>query len=179
MPRPLRFIALRIFMPCIPALFGGIGCKKTPAPAPSPARFCDQDLSGLWVNSSDAHLAYRLRDHGDVVRGEFLERQGEGGVRRGGEPILFELHRADASVAGVMRTQGASPGGRICPVEYGTQVTDCKPDALQVTVEMSADIGEDCKRMRLPDGGEPQPNLAEFRFERAGPSDGGGMGDGG
>src|SRR5947209_1419420 len=123
MPRPLRFSALRIFMPCIPALFGGVGCKKAPAPPPSPARFCDQDLSGLWLNSSDTHLAYRLRDHGDVVRGEFLERQGDGGLKAPDEPILFELHRADASVAGVTRTMGAYPGRRACQVECGTRGT--------------------------------------------------------
>jgi hypothetical protein len=155
MPRVFPLVAL-----CV-----ALGCKK-PAP-PAPARFCDQDLSGLWLNSSDPHLAYRFRDHGDVIRGEFLERQEDGGLQAPDEPILFELHRADASVAGVMRTQGPSRGGRICPVEYGTSVTDCKPDALQVTVEMSVNIGDDCKRVRLEDGGEPPPNLAEFRFERS------------
>ena len=152
MPRLLLFLAL-----------GLAACKKPSAPA----RFCDQDLSGLWLNSSDTRLAYRFRDQGDAVRGEFLERQQDGGLKSPDEPILFELHRGDASVAGVMRTQGASPGGRICPVEYGTRITDCKPDALQVAVEMSANIGEDCKRSRLPDGGEVPPDLAEFRFERA------------
>src|SRR5690242_15477597 len=33
------------------------GCKKAPPPQP---RFCDQDLSGLWLNSSDWHFAYRF-----------------------------------------------------------------------------------------------------------------------
>lgn len=153
MPRLLALVAL-----CV-------ACKK--APPPAPARFCDQDLSGVWLNSSDNHLAYRFRDHGEVIRGEFLQRQDDGGLTPPDDPILFELHRADASVAGVMRTQGPSPGGRICPVEYGTNVTDCKPDALQVVVEMSANIDDDCKRAKLEDGGEIPPNLAEFRFERA------------
>jgi hypothetical protein len=36
-----------------------------------------------------------------------------------------------------------------------------------VVVEMSAQIDDECKRKRLPDGGEMPPNLSEFRFERA------------
>ena len=104
-----------------------VACKKTP---PAPARFCDQDLTGLWLNSSDTRLAYRFRDHGEVVRGEFLERQPDGGLQAPDDPILFELHRTDAGLGGVMRAQGPSPSGRICPVEYGTCVSEFKPDAL-------------------------------------------------
>jgi hypothetical protein len=139
-------------------------CKKNP---PAQARFCNQDLSGVWLNSSDTRLAYRLRDHGEVVRGEVVERQPDGGLLPPEEPILFELHRGDASVAGVMRTRGSSPGGRDCAVEYGTRISDCKPDSVQVVVEMSASIDDDCNRVKQPDGGEVTPNLSEFRFERA------------
>jgi len=141
-----------------------VACRKSP---PAPARFCDQDLTGLWLNASDTRLAYRFRDHGEVIRGEFLERQPDGGLQAPDDPILFELHRTDAGLGGVMRTQGPSPSGRICPVEYGTSVSECKPDALQVVVEMSAQIDDECKRTRLPDGGERPPDLSEFRFDRA------------
>ena len=141
-----------------------VACKKS---SPAAARFCDQDLTGIWFNSSDTSFAYRFRDHGEVIRGEFLERQADGGLQAPDDPILFELHRTDGGLGGVMRSQGASASGRICPVEYGTSISDCKPDALQVVVETSVQVDDECKRKRLPDGGEMQPNLSEFRFERA------------
>ncbi|TMB07071.1 MAG: hypothetical protein E6J64_06295 [Deltaproteobacteria bacterium] len=45
------------------------GCKRTPPPQP---RYCDQDLSGVWVNASDPAYGYRLEDHGESVRGKFF-----------------------------------------------------------------------------------------------------------
>lgn len=147
----------------LPALLLLSACKR---PAPPPAAFCEQDLSGLWVNSSDKHFAYRLRDHGGVVRGEFLTREDDGGLSKPDEPMLFELHRSDAGISGVMRTHGPSPGGRDCPVEYGFDVTVCQPEALQAQVEVAAHVTDECKRARLPDGGEIPPDLREFRIER-------------
>jgi hypothetical protein len=145
-------------------------CKK---PAP-PAAFCEQDLSGLWLNSSDKHFAYRLRDHGGVIRGEFLEAEDDGGMHPPDDPILFELHRTHDAVAGVMKATGQAPGGRTCPVEYGIRLSACRPEAVQAVVETSVQVDDDCKRFAPPDGGEEPPQLAEFRFERAPhPSDGG------
>jgi hypothetical protein len=135
-------------------------CKK-------PARFCDQDLSGVWLNSSDRHFAYRFRDDGGVVRGEFLERSDDGGLANPADPILFELHRTENAVAGVMRATDRTGGGRTCPVEFGIKLTSCGPDAVQAVVETSLPIGEDCKRKTAEDGGELSPSLAEYRFERA------------
>jgi hypothetical protein len=135
-------------------------CKK------GPQRFCDQDLSGLWLNSSDTHYAYRFRDQGGTLRGEFLERQYDGGLRTPGELIVFELQRTPDAVAGVMRATGTTPGGRTCPVEYGIRLTSCQSGALQAVVETAIDVGEDCKRKLFEDGGEVPPRLAEFRFER-------------
>jgi hypothetical protein len=141
-----------------------LACKRAPPPA---APFCDHDLSGLWLNSSDKHFAYRLRDHGGVVRGEFLERADDGGLSNPEEPMLFELHRTDGGVSGVMRGQGPSPSGRICPVEYGFDLTVCGEKALQAQVEMSAHVTDECKRLKFEDGGEPPPEVQEFRLERA------------
>jgi hypothetical protein len=144
-------------------------CKK-----PAPAATCDQDLSGLWLNSSDHHFAYRLRDHGGLVRGEFLERDDDGGLHPPDDPILFELHRSSDAVAGVMRATGQTPGGRTCPVEYGIRLSSCQAEAMQAVVETSVQVDENCKRLAAEDGGETQPQLAEFRFERLShPSDGG------
>src|SRR5450432_1960320 len=86
-------------------------CKRPAPPTPPVASFCDRDLSGVWVNSSDKHFAYRLRDHGGLVRGEFLERDDDGGLRKPDDPMLFELHRKGGGVSGVMRTHGPSPSG--------------------------------------------------------------------
>ena len=61
---------------------------------------------------------------------------------------------------------GTTAGGKTCPVEFSTRISDCKPDALQVVVEMSAPVGEDCKRISVPDAGAYPPDLREFRFER-------------
>ena len=149
-------------MPRILLLFAlCAACKK------GPQRFCDQDLSGLWLNSSDTHYAYRFRDQGGKLRGEFLESQDDGGLRTPDEPIVFELHRTPDAVAGVMRATGTTPGGRTCPVEYGIRLTSCQPGALQAVVETAIDVGEDCKRKLFEDGGEVPPRLAEFRFQRA------------
>ncbi len=129
-------------------------------------RFCDQDLSGLWVNSSDKHYAYSLRDDGGVVEGEFMERSEDGGLTRPAERNAFELKRSADSVAGVMKTTGTTAGGKNCPVEFATKISDCKPDAVQVVTEMSAPVGEDCRRISAPDGGGHEPDLREFRLER-------------
>jgi hypothetical protein len=136
-------------------------CKRPPPP------FCEQDLTGTWVNSSDKHFAYRLRDHGGVVRGEFMERDDDGGLTTPDEPMLFELHRGDAGISGVMRSRQQLPSGRLCPVEYGFDVTVCNAEAVQAQVEIAAHLNDECKRARLEDGGEIPPDLREFRIERS------------
>lgn len=140
-----------------------LGCRKTPPP---PARFCDQDLSGVWLNSSDKRFAYRLLDRNGAVTGEFLRRSEDGGVSKADEPVLFELRRTDAAVAGVMKMRGEAPSGKSCPVEYAIRLSSCRPDALQAVVETSAVIGEDCQRKTAEDGGQIPQELSEFRFER-------------
>src|SRR5712692_7774213 len=109
----------------IPALLLLAACKK-----PAPTRFCDQDLTGVWLNASDKHFAYRFRDHGDLIRGEFLERQEDGGLTNPPDPITFELHRIDTALAGVMR---ATESG--CAIEFGVDVTSCNEKSLQAQVE--------------------------------------------
>jgi len=135
-------------------------CKK-------PERFCDRDLSGLWLNSSDKHFAYRFREQDGAVRGEYLERGDDGGLKNPDDPVVFDLRRASDSVTGVMRGTGLTPGGRKCPVEYAIRLTSCQPDALQAQVETAVDVREDCRRAALEDGGLAPAQLAEFRFERA------------
>ena len=152
---------LVVFLCCLAAA----ACRKASPPQP---RFCDQDLSGLWLNSSDRHFAYHFREDGGVIRGDYLQREDDGGLSNPAEPITFELHRTNEAVSGVMRTTGESPSGRACPVEFETRISDCKTDALQVVVEVSAALGEDCKRTPAEDGGIVPRDLREFRFERAG-----------
>jgi hypothetical protein len=152
---------LIVFLACLAAA----ACRKASQPQP---RFCDQDFSGLWLNSSDRRFAYRFREDAGVIRGEYLQREDDGGLSNPAEPITFELRRTNEAVSGVMRTTGESPSGRACPVEFETRISDCKPDALQVVVEVSAALGEDCKRTPAADGGIAPRDLREFRFERAG-----------
>src|SRR5437763_14489403 len=99
-------------------------CKKRPAP-----RFCDQDLTGVWLNASDKHFAYRFRDHGDVVRGEFLQAEEDGGLTNPTDPITFALHRAPTALAGVMRS---SENG--CAIEFGVEVTSCSEKPMRAQV---------------------------------------------
>jgi hypothetical protein len=155
MPRLIVFLAW----------LGAAACRKASQPQP---RYCDQDLSGLWLNSSERHFAYRFREDAGVIQGDYLQREDDGGLSNPAEPITFELHRTNEAVSGVMRTTGESPSGRACPVEFETRISDCKPDALQVVVEVSAALGEDCKRTPAEDGGIAPRDLREFRFERAG-----------
>jgi hypothetical protein len=133
------------------------------------------NLSGVWLNASDRHFAYRFRDHGDVIRGEFLEAQEDGGLTKPDDPVSFELHRTEAALAGVMRMTQKTQGGRDCPVEFGIDVTVCRSESLQATVEMDAPIGEDCKRKFAEDGGDLPTHRTEFVFVRDSkhPSDGG------
>jgi hypothetical protein len=138
-------------------------CRKAPTAQP---RFCDQDLSGLWVNSSDKSFAYTFRDDGALIRGEFAVRAEDGGLTKPSEPITLEMKRADAVIAGVMRSRDKTAGGKSCPVEYEVKVSDCKPDVLQVVAEVSAPVGDDCKRLSAADGGAFPPDLREFRLER-------------
>lgn len=155
-------------------------CKKpapaTPAPATPAApaaRFCDQDLSGIWTNASDRHFAYRFRDHGDVLRGEYLIAQDDGGLSTPPEPLLFELHRTPAALTGVMKATGPSPSGRTCPVEFGITVSSCEPGTMVAVVETEAALTDACTRkQREEDGGEIAPALVEYRFERFHPSGG-------
>ena len=156
------------------------GCRKpapaVPAPsAPAAARFCDQELSGVWVNASDRRFAYRFRDHGGVLRGEYLIAEDDGGLQDPETPILFELHRTDAALAGVMKAMGASPSGRLCAVEFGIQISGCEPDVMTAVVETETPVTEDCKRRRENDGGPIAPALTEYRFERLHPSPGGAL----
>jgi hypothetical protein len=153
------------------ALFGG--CKRTVQPEP---RYCNQDVSGVWVNSSDTAYAYRLNDHGDVVRGKFFRREADGGeasTEPGDEPMLIELHRTANALAGTMRTKGEAPGGRRCDLEFGIRVSSCQPDALQVVAETSYPVRDDCTRQKAEDGGDLPPDLTEYRWERLGSADAG------
>jgi hypothetical protein len=138
-------------------------CRKAPTAQP---RFCDQDLSGLWVNSSDKSFAYTFRDDGALIRGEFAVRAEDGGLTKPSEPITFEMKRRDAAIAGVMRSRDQTAGGKSCLVEYEIKVSDCKPDVLQVVAEVSAPVDDDCKRLSAADGGAFPPDLREFRLER-------------
>jgi hypothetical protein len=141
------------------------GCKRNQAEP----RYCGQDLSGVWVNSSDESYAYRLTDGREVVRGQFFHRQADGGetpAEPGDEPMLIELHRTATALAGTMRTRGESPGGRPCDLEFAIRVTSCQPDALQVVAETSYDVREDCTRQKAEDGGDLPPQLIEYRWER-------------
>jgi hypothetical protein len=145
------------------ACLAASACKRT---QPAQPRFCDQDLSGVWLNSTDKHFAYTFRDDGGVIRGDFMERAEDAGLSQPAEPITFELKRTGTAIAGVMRSTGTTPRGKSCPVEFETRISDCKPEALQVVVEVSAQVGEDCKRLSAEDGGAIPPDLREFRFER-------------
>src|SRR5258708_2965668 len=147
-------------------------CKKSASPPPSQpslapsTRFCDQDLSGVWLNSSDKHFAYRFHDHGDVVRGELQEGRDGGGLANPSDPITFELHRTKDALAGVIRSTQRTEGGRDCPVEFAIDVTTCGAQSLQAVVEMEAKVAEDCKRMTAEYGGALQTNRTEFVFVR-------------
>lgn len=171
------------------------GCKRAPglpaqtaptAPA-TPPRFCDQDLSGVWVNASDRHFAYRLHDHGDTIRGDFFRRGLDGGAEPSqpaepvDQPMIIELHRTQTGLAGLMRTTDRTAGGRNCPVEFGLQIPSCSPESVQVIAETTVPITEECTRQKLPDGGVTEPTLVEYAWDRESrsqsgpdhPSDGG------
>jgi hypothetical protein len=142
-----------------------VGCKRNQAEP----RYCSQDLSGVWVNSSDETFAYRLTDHREVVRGEFFRRQADGGAATpepGDEPMLIELHRTASALAGTMRTKGEASGGRSCDLEFAIRVSSCQPDALQVVAETSYDVRQDCTRQKAEDGGDLPPQLTEYRWQR-------------
>lgn len=149
-----------------------LSCKKSappaapPAPAPAQAKFCDQDLSGVWLNANDRHFAYRFRDHGDVIRGEFLERTDAGELKTPEEPISFEFRRTATTLQGAMRSSQRTQDGRDCPVEFGIDITSCKPDSFQAAVEMDTVVGEDCKRKTAEDGGELPSHRTEYVFVR-------------
>ncbi len=156
MPRTLTYLALLLLA----------ACKRAPAPE---ARYCNQDLSGVWVNAGDASYAYRLTDEGPVVRGKFFQRSPDGGEAPpgpGGDPMLIEMHRTASALAGTMKTAGDTPGGQRCPLEFRLQVSSCQPDALQVVAESSYDVRDDCTRQKSEDGGDLPPRLTEYRWER-------------
>jgi hypothetical protein len=140
-------------------------CKR------APPRYCDQDLSGVWVNASDPAYAYRLEDHGDTVRGRFFRRGADGGdvaPEPGDDPLLIDLRRTDKALAGTMTTKGEAPGSkRRCDLAFTARVSTCQPDALQVVAETSYDVREDCTRQKGEDGGVLPPRLTEYRWERA------------
>ena len=145
-------------------------CKKpgteAAPPPPAAAKFCDQDLSGLWLNASDPHFAYRFRDHGDLVRGEFQQRSDDGALQNPDAPITFELHRTATALAGVMRSTQRTKGGRDCAVEFGIDITTCRAGSLQATVEMEVHLTEECKRRTAEDGGDLPTDRTEYVFVR-------------
>ena len=142
-------------------------CRKSaPLPPPAAVKFCDEDLSGVWLNASDKHFAYRFRDHGDLVRGEFQERSDDGALKNPDGPITFEMHRTATALAGVMRSTQRTQGGRDCPVEFGIDVTLCSAQNLQAVVEVEAPISEECKRQTAEDGGDLPTSRTEYVFVR-------------
>lgn len=165
-----------------PAAAEGAAPPREPGSSPKAARFCDEDLSGVWLNSSDRHYAYRFRDHGEVIRGEFQERSDDGALKNPDEPITFELHRTAGALAGVMRTTQQTRGGHQCPVEFGVDVTRCGPQSLQAVVELESPITDLCERRKAEDGGELLTRRTEYVFIRdpgpaPHPSGGGGRPD--
>src|SRR5438132_14049183 len=111
---------LIVFLACLAAA----ACRKASQPQP---RFCDQGLSGLWLNSSDRHFAYRFRADAGVIRGEHLQREDDGGLSNPADPITFELRRTNDDGLGAIRTTGEPPRGRGCPVAVRTRVRERKP----------------------------------------------------
>jgi hypothetical protein len=156
MHRPILFACL--------AAVSIAACKRPP-----PARYCAQDLSGVWVNATDRAYAYRLTDHGDAVSGQYFHRDSDGGEvppKPGDDPMLIDLHRTSAALAGTMKTKGASPGGKPCDLAFALRVSSCQPDALQVVAETSVQLRDDCSRQKEEDGGVVQAQLTEYRWER-------------
>jgi hypothetical protein len=146
------------------ALLVATAACKRPPPAP---KFCDQDLSGVWVNASDTRFAYRLSDKGDTVNGQFFAREADGGeAPPEGEPIRIELKRAAGTLAGVMKGSGQSQSGRACPVDFKLNVTSCEAASLQVVAETRVSVGDDCTRSRSEDGGIVKATLVEYRWQR-------------
>jgi hypothetical protein len=146
------------------AFLVAVAACKRPAPAP---KFCDQDLSGVWVNASDTHFAYRLSDKGDTVNGQFFARETDGGeAPPEGEPIRIELKRAADTLVGVMKGSGQSPSGRVCPVDFKLNVTSCEAASLQVVAETRVIVRDDCTRARSEDGGIAKATLVEYRWQR-------------
>jgi hypothetical protein len=142
----------------------GPACKRAPA-AP-----CPFDLGGVWVNASDERYGYRLQDSGAQVTGEFFLREPSGAAipRAAGEaPITFSLRRDGSALAGTMRGSAATRSGKSCELDFTVRITTCAPAQLQVVSEATAQLGEDCQRLRgLPDGGQIRPDLAEFVWIR-------------
>jgi hypothetical protein len=145
-------------------LVAAAACKKPP-PA---ARFCGQDLSGVWVNASDEHFGYRLEDKGDTVNGKFFARESDGGesTSQPGETILIELRRGAETLDGVMKGSGPSQSGRTCPIDFKLQVTSCDPGTMQVVAETRVNVRDDCARAREEDGGLQKTTLVEYRWDR-------------
>jgi hypothetical protein len=153
----------------IALVVAGAGCKRETPQAAQRTPYCDQNLTGVWVNSSDPSFAYRLDDHGATVDGKFFRRETDGGTAPTAadeEPMTIELHRSADALSGVMKTTGESPSGRKCPVEFGLRVSSCQPQALQVVAEMQLGLRDDCTRAKEADGGEPTPELVEFRWDK-------------
>jgi hypothetical protein len=145
-------------------LFAAAACKKPVAAA----RYCNQDVSGIWVNASDPHFAYRLEDKGETVSGKFFSRDPDGGdsTSQPGEAILIELRRGAETLDGVMKASGQSPSGRTCPIDFKLQVTSCEAATLQVVAETRVSVRDDCSRAREEDGGLARTTLVEYRWQR-------------
>jgi len=96
------------------------GCKRTPS-------YCNQDLSGQWLNSSNDHFAYQFRDDGGVVTGDFRPRDEDGGLGKAEEPITFDpLPKQSVRTALILDRFSAN-----CPIVY------CSNDSfLSTTVVM-------------------------------------------
>lgn len=153
-------------MPRLAAILACLAAASCKKPQQAPSRFCDQDLSGLWVNASDRHFAYRFREDAGVIAGEYLERADDGGLTVPADAVTFDLHRTPEAITGVMRGSGNLSGEKPCPLEFETRVSDCKPEALQVVVEMSVNLDAQCRRLPAEDGGVAARDLREFRLER-------------
>jgi hypothetical protein len=139
------------------ALSGWIGCIRKPPPAPSPPGApsppairvppgCLDDLSGTYVHALNPSYNYLGTDDGGTLFLAVERAHGDAGAsRQDSNPISISLSRTPRGFLGETRAMVFVTSGRICSVDFPTELVGCEDGGLLIKSAMSRNVDESCR----------------------------------
>ena len=134
-----------------------LGCIRKPpaapsppgAPPPPPIRVppgCLDDLSGSYVHALNPSYNYLGTDDGGTLFLAVERAHGDAGAgRQDSNPISISLSRTPRGFLGETRANVFVTSGRICAVDFPTELVGCDDGGLVLKSAMSRNVDESCR----------------------------------